>query len=431
MNYDESLKYIKDCTKHGIKLGLERMNEILKRLDNPQQQFRSIHIAGTNGKGSTAAMYDMVLHEAGYQTGRYTSPHLVSYRERFTVNQEPIGKIELAEIITSIQPVLQSVEKDGLGAPTEFEVGTVIAFEFFARKKVDVAVIEVGMGGRFDATNVIHPVLTVITHIALDHQEFLGNTLEKIAFEKAGIIKPDVPLIIGLQDNPIEKLLSDIAVERGASSKKASSIGCRDIQLTENGTHFNIEDRYLGKLPVKLGLIGEHQAANCFNVLAGMELLEDAGITVDKDSLLKGLEKTVWPGRMEKMILGSPLKLYFDGAHNPDGAHSLVKSIKALFPEAKVDLLFGILNNRPCDEVAQILAEITRRVIVTMVPDPKSTPVNDLAASFGKLGIPAIIEPSPDKALNLLISTDNQVAVATGSLYLIGYLRGLLYRMGE
>jgi dihydrofolate synthase/folylpolyglutamate synthase len=431
MDYDESLKYIKDCTKHGIKLGLERIAEILKRLGNPQQQFKAIHIAGTNGKGSTAAMYNAVLRQAGYRTGCYTSPHLISYRERFAVNQHPITPGQMAEVVTKIQPVLQSISRDGFGDPTEFEVLTVIAFEFFAQQEIEVAVIEVGMGGRFDATNVLHPLLSVITHIALDHQEFLGNTLEKIAFEKAGIIKPGVPLVIGLQEPEIEKFLTEIAVERGASPKTAGAIDYRNLIISENGTQFDIEDGYFGRLSISLGLIGAHQAANCLNVLAGVESLESAGLHIGKEALLKGLAQSSWPGRFQKIGLINPLKLYFDGAHNPDGAQALVKTIQALFPGKKVDLLFGILNNRPCDAVATILSEVTRRVIVTTVPDPKSTPVNELARSFQTLGIPVSIEPSPDKALDLLLDTDNQVAVATGSLYLIGYLRGLLYGTGE
>jgi dihydrofolate synthase/folylpolyglutamate synthase len=431
VDYEESLKYIKECTKHGIKLGLERITEILKRLGNPQDQFQAIHIAGTNGKGSTVAMYDSVLRKAGYRTGCYTSPHLVSYRERFAVDHEPITKMELAKIVTHIQPVLHTIQMDGLGTPTEFEVGTVIAFEYFALQKVDVAVIEVGMGGRFDATNVLHPVLSIITHVALDHQEFLGNTLERIAFEKAGIIKPEIPLVIGLQEPAIEGLLSEIAVARGSTHKKACAISYRELKLSEDFTEFMIEDNYLGKLPVKLGLIGEHQAANCLNVLAGVEFLDNAGIHIGKEALLKGLKESKWPGRMEKITLEGPLKLYLDGAHNPDGAKALVKSIKTMFPDRKADLLFGVLNNRPCDEIAEILAQVIRRVIVTTVPDPKSTPVTDLAKSFQRLGIPAIIEPLPDKALQLLIDTDNQLAIATGSLYLIGYLRGLLYGTGD
>jgi dihydrofolate synthase / folylpolyglutamate synthase len=431
MNYEESIRYIKDCTKYGIKLGLERITEILQRLGNPQQKFRSIHIAGTNGKGSTVAMMDAVLRQAGYRTGCYVSPHLVSYRERFTVNQQMITETELAEIVTEMVPVLQSIEQGGFGNPTEFEVGTVIAFEFFARCHVEVAVIEVGMGGRFDATNVLLPILSIITHIALDHQEFLGDTLEKIAFEKAGIIKPDIPVVIGLQEPAIERFLAGIALERHAPLRKASAIAYREFKMTEDFTEFQADDSEWGNLFVKLKLLGEHQVVNCLNVVAGMSFLRQAGFLISKDVLLNGLAQTVWPGRMERVRIQSPLKLYLDGAHNPDGAGALVKSIQGMYPGQKVHLLFGKLNNRPSEVIAGILAAITDQVIVTAVPDPKTTPLEKLAESFRKLGIPAVIEPEPEKALHLLLHSDHPVAVATGSLYLVGYLRGLLYPIGE
>jgi dihydrofolate synthase/folylpolyglutamate synthase len=431
MNYDESLKYIKECTKYGIKLGLERISEILRRLDDPHRKFPSIHIAGTNGKGSTVAMMAEVLQHAGYKTGCYTSPHLVSYRERFQVNHQLISENQLADIVTELAPVLQAVEQDGFGNPTEFEVGTVIAFEFFARQKVDIAIIEVGMGGRFDATNVLQPVLTVITHIALDHQEFLGDTLEKIAFEKAGIIKTGTPVVIGIQEPEIEKFLSQIALERNAPLKKARTTLLSDLKFSEDLTRFTVEDRYFGKLRVNLKLLGEHQVMNCLNVLPSMEFLAGVGFNVPVDALLKGLAETIWPGRMERVRIESPLKLYLDGAHNPDGAKALVKIIQSIYPGKKVHLLFGKLNNRPTEEIAQILSAIIERVIVTSVPDPKSTPLEDLAQSFKKLRIPVVIEPEPEQALNLLLHSDGEVAVASGSLYLVGYLRGLLYPMGE
>lgn len=427
MNYEESIQYIKECTKHGIKLGLERITEILRRLNNPHQKFRSIHIAGTNGKGSTVAMINAVLQQTGYQTGCYTSPHLVTYRERFRVNDHLISENELAEIVTQMAPVLQEVERDGFGNPTEFEVGTVIAFEYFARQNVDIAIIEVGMGGRFDATNVLQPILTVITHIALDHQEFLGDTLEKIAFEKAGIIKPSIPVVIGIQEPAIEKFLTHIALERKASYKEARKIAFQDLSFSEEFTQFRAEDPFLGELRVNLKLLGEHQVMNCLNVLAGMEFLAEAGIHVPVDAVLNGLANVVWPGRMELVKPKGLPKLYLDGAHNPDGANALVKTIQTIYPGQKVHLLFGLLNNRPGNVMAEILAPITDHVIVTTVPDPKSTPPEKLASSFQALGIPALIEPVPEKALNLLFNSGAQIAIASGSLYLVGYLRGLLY----
>ena len=426
MDYEAALQYIKECAKFGVKLGLERMEEILRRLGNPEARFRTVHIAGTNGKGSTAAMFDSVFQEAGYKTGRYTSPHLVSYRERFTVNGVWITKAQISEIITRIMPVLKAVASEGFGAPTEFEIGTVIAFEFFAKAQADIAVIEVGMGGRFDATNVIRPDLSVITHIDYDHQQYLGDSLEEIAFEKAGIIKTGVPVVIGVQRDGIEEFIRRIAHSRDALAKSVAATQIRKVFVRETGTQVEFETPTWGNIPVKLGFIGQHQAVNCLNVLAGMEMLAEAGMAVSKTILRFGLEQAAWPGRMERIPAVTTTKLYLDGAHNPDGMSAIVETIQTLYPGQKVDWLIGILNNRPLAEMAAILAPVAARVIVTEVPDGKTATVNELESAFQAAGMITVSEPDPKKALELLIHTENPVAVAAGSLYLIGFLRGIL-----
>jgi dihydrofolate synthase/folylpolyglutamate synthase len=431
LSYPAAMQYIKKCTKFGIKLGLERMNIILERLGHPERQFRSIHVAGTNGKGSTVAMFEAVLRAAGYKTGRFTSPHLVSYRERFVVDGALITKDELATLITVLKPVIASVTADGYGAPTEFEVGTALAFCHFVRQQVDVAVIEVGMGGRFDTTNVLEPVLSVIAHIALDHQEYLGDTLEKIAFEKAGIIKPGVPVVIGVQEPEITTYLERIARERGAPEALAGDLAVAAIEISESGTAFTATSPIWGVLPVKLGLIGRHQVDNCRNVLAGMALLSERGLPVSRRQLLAGLAQTVWPGRLERMAGVAQPKLFFDGTHNPDGMRALVGTLKTLYPGQKIDFLFGKLANRPSAEMAAIMAEVARKVITTTVPYGKSTTAADLAATFQVCGVPALSEPDPATALQLLLKTDNPIAVATGSFYLTGFLRGVLYQLED
>jgi dihydrofolate synthase/folylpolyglutamate synthase len=426
MNYDEALAYIKECAKFGIKLGLERIREILRRLGNPENKFRSVHIAGTNGKGSTAAMFDYLFQEAGYTTGRFTSPHLATYRERFTVNGVWISKAQLAEIVTKIKPVLAEVTRDGFGNPTEFEIGTVIAFEFFASQAVDVAVIEVGMGGRFDATNVIQPVLSIITRIDFDHQQYLGNTLEEIAFEKAGIIKPGIPVVIGAQLPGMETYLSQIASSRGSRCKLAADISIESVKVTEAGTEALYHSTLFGSFQVGLRLIGPHQAINCLNVLAGMKFLISAGFKITQSIVVNGLAKTVWPGRMER-IDRVPLTLYLDGAHNPDGARSLVETIKLLYSGQKVDMLVGILDNKAYREMAKVFAEVAATVIVTGITGFQAAPAGELATIFSSLGVAVIQEPVPEKALARLMASSNSVAVAAGSLYLIGELRSKLY----
>lgn len=428
MDYQTALKYIHDCSKFGIKLGLERIGEILRRVGDPQDRYRIVHIAGTNGKGSTAAFYDFTLREVGLKVGRFTSPHLSSYRERITVNGELIPEADLAEIITELQPVVEGVAADGFGPPTEFELGTAAGFLYFARQEVDVAVVEVGMGGRFDATNVVTPILSVMAHIALDHREYLGDTLEKIAFEKAGIIKPGVPVVIGVQEPGIERYLADIAISRNSPYCLAGNLKVEQATITEAGNGFSVTHPLFGLFTVRISLVGKYQISNCLNLLAGIEFLSRANLKLTSVNVAEGLAKAKWPGRFERIPGLGELTLYLDGAHNPDGMRALVDVLNSIYPGQKVDFLVGILNNRPLPEMAAILAPVVRRVIVTKVPDSKSSTTEDLGKAFSALGVETVAEPVPEKALELLLKTDNQLAVICGSLYLGGYLRDSLVR---
>lgn len=432
LDYLDSLQYMKNLTKFGIKLGLERIDTILDHLGHPERCYPTIHIAGTNGKGSTTAMFESVLREAGFRVARFTSPHLSSYRERFVVDGTPIAKEDLAAVIRDLQPVLERVARDGLGEPTEFEMHTAIAFSYFARQAVDIALIEVGMGGRFDATNVLQPVLSVITHIALDHQQYLGDTLEKIAFEKAGIIKAGIPVVIGRQERAIAAYLTAIATERQSPAHRVETIRVADIRLAESGTCFQAGNTgYQEQLAVKLGLIGRHQVDNALNVLAGAAVLQKTHFRIGKEALLGGLARAVWPGRMELVRRTDAFRFYLDGAHNPDGAQALAANLRCLYPGQKVTLLMGILNNRPLGEMAEILAPLTAEMIATAVPDPKTAAPEELAAAFRECGVAATVEPDPEKALAQLETIREGIAVATGSLYLVGLLRTLIMKIED
>lgn len=427
LTFDEAIEYLKSCTKFGIKLGLERITVLLNHLGNPQKDFKIIHIAGTNGKGSTSAMLSSVLRHAGYKTATYNSPHLVTYRERFCINGELISKEKLAQVMEKLKVAIEKTIAEGFGTPTEFEVGTALAFQYFADEKVDIAVVEVGMGGRFDATNVVWPLLSIITHIALDHCEYLGDSLEKIAYEKAGIIKPKTPTVVGIQTHVIELYLKRIANDRHSPIKLASDYRCDDIESTVQGSTFTADGESFF-----LPLHGLHQIKNCLNVLAAVDFLQkDCDLKITSEDLHEGIAATVWPCRFERIPQESGLQLYLDGSHNPDGVEALVQTIQSLYPQQKVDLLLGILGNRPIDKMAKILAPVVRRVITTTVPDPKSSDPHQLASYFTELGIPTLVEPDPSKALKLLQETDNSVAVTAGSLYLTGLLRGILLNLGD
>jgi dihydrofolate synthase/folylpolyglutamate synthase len=430
MEYEQALQYIKDCSKFGLKLGLERIGAILERLGHPERQFPSIHIAGTNGKGSTTAMFEVALSPS-HRIGRFTSPHLSSYRERFVIDGQMIAETELAELVSELKPVLEAVSRDGFGDPTEFEVGTALAFLYFARHRVDLALIEVGMGGRFDATNIIRPILSVITHIALDHQQYLGDTLEQIAFEKAGIIKPGIPVVIGVQEPEIEAYLAGIARARDSRYALASAIAIRHCEVAEGGTVAEYAGTLWGTLRITLGLLGRHQAQNCLNLLAALEFLKEAGFGVKKSQLLDGLAQAAWPGRLERMRNWPEHRLYLDGAHNPDGARALVAAFQEIYPGRKAILLVGVLGNRPLAEMAGIFSAIAERVVVTTVPDPKSAPPDELADIFRRLGVEAWAEPEPERALRKALAMGNPLVLASGSLYLIGWLRSLILGTGD
>jgi len=272
----------------------------------------------------------------------------------------------------------------------------------------------------------------VITHIALDHQEYLGETLFDIAFEKAGIIKPDKPVVIGIQNPEIEAYLENLAMQRRAPCHLASKYHPTQIEISEKGTFFALDPEGMGReINFHLNLLGAHQIDNCLNLFSGIPVLQKAGFFIYPGQIASGLATVVWPGRMERIGVVDSMKLYLDGAHNPDGFKALSHTIQTIYAQQKMVFLIGILHNRPLMEMAEILAPLADLVIVTQVPDPKSATATDLYACFNKLGIPIEVETDPTKALTKLLALDCPVAVACGSLYLIGKLRSILLHIGD
>lgn len=425
MTYEEALAYIRRRTRFGIKLGLERMRYLLGLLDNPHQKYPVIHIAGTNGKGSTTALTASVLKEAGYKVGRFTSPHLSSYTERFSINDRSITPERLARLVSEVRPVLDKAAANPVyGEPTEFEVGTVLACQYFAEEKVGIAVFEVGMGGRLDATNVVIPLVSGISHIALDHQEYLGDDLESIAREKAGIIKPYRPVVVGVQEKAVQRVFADYAAKMNAPLYRVGEdIQIEKVRTDLTGTSLNLKWRSEPFIPVKLKLIGEHQAANAALAFGLLTLAHREGFSWEWEDLERGFARVRWPGRME--YLPGALPVLLDGAHNPDGVGVLADNLGNLFAGKRIHAVIGILNNRPVEEMAARLAPRVHKVIATAVPDPKTATPARTAESFRAAGVEAveITEPLPalEYAVNDPIKPD--LLLITGSLYLIGYLR--------
>jgi len=428
MTYEEALAYIHGRSRFRIKLGLARMHYLLNRLGDPHRQYPVVHIAGTNGKGSTTAMLATVLKKAGYKVGRFTSPHLSSYCERIVVNEQKIAPENLASLVQQVKPVVEAAaEKPEIGAATEFELGALLAFVYFAGERVDLAVVEVGMGGRLDATNVVSPLAVGITSIAMEHREYLGDTLESIAWEKAGVIKPERPVVIGPQPSGITEVFVRRAAKTGSPLYcVGKEINFQLVKADLTGTYLNLQWEKEPAFSVRINLFGSHQAVNAALVYGLLVLLRREGFSWRFADLTEGFNHVKWPGRLE-LIPGNPAFL-LDGAHNPEGCAALVKSLEELFPGKTVNALVGILNNRPVEEMAGILAPKLGKVIATRVPDPKTASPSRIAAAFRRRGIATVEIPDPLQAYEAALRAADSPVLLTGSLYLLGALRPSLTR---
>ncbi|OGC12304.1 hypothetical protein A3K48_07625 [candidate division WOR-1 bacterium RIFOXYA12_FULL_52_29] len=327
-------KYLSSLEKFGVNLGLERIAALLGKLGNPQLKVQTIHVAGTNGKGSTCAMIAAILKEAGYKVGLYTSPHLISYNERFKINDREISGPDLAAGIKTVRLAADKLADK----PTVFEVLTAVAFWYFAKEKVDYAVIEVGMGGRLDATNVISPLVSVITNVELEHTTVLGRTLAKIAVEKGGIIKPGVPVVTA------EKKADVLTVLAHQAGREQSLL----VQIGTVGKGF------------ETNLVGAHQKANAACAVAAVRL---AGIVADKKAIIAGLKKVRWPARFQ-VIKKRPLTI-IDGAHNPSGIMTLVDTLGSEFPGRKFVFIFGAQQDKETGPMLDSLRPLAEEIIIT------------------------------------------------------------------
>ncbi len=412
MTYAEALEYIHSVTWKGSRPGLERITELLSRLGNPQDQLRFIHVAGTNGKGSFCAMTDAILRAAGYHTGLFVSPYIKEFNERICVDGAPIGDDELAEATAIVKPHAEAMAD----APTEFELITAIGLVHFLHKKCDVIVLETGMGGRLDSTNVIKdPLLTVITGIAMDHMAFLGDTVEKIAAEKAGIIKANTPVLWGGRDAAARRVIENRAAECVVPFVATEDTPLTVREMTLSGT---VAD-YGEWKDVFVPLLGTYQPRNLANVLAAVPLLREAGLVLSEKAVREGLSKVRWPGRFEKMC-EEPLILS-DGAHNPEGVDAAVDSIKAYFGKEKVLLLSGVMADKDYDGMVRALAPVAAEAF-TLTPDnPRSLSATDFAAAFRRGGVPATAFDTVEKAVEAAVARAREMGkplVSLGSLYM-------------
>ena len=399
----------------GIKLGLDNIRAILAALGNPERAWRSIHIAGTNGKGSVAAMVERGLRAAGLRTGRYTSPHLDRVEERVAIDGQPIDRETFARVTGQVLGVVDDLRDRGslTVSPTFFEVSTAVAFEIFRLKAVDVAVVEVGLGGRFDATNVLTPTITAITSIALDHERHLGHTLPEIAFEKAGIVKPAVPLVIGRLPGEAAARIAKVAAEAGAPIVDA---------------HATTTDRKYP--PLTLALAGRHQLENAAVAVAILERWSTLVALVPTGAIVTGLTQCEWPARLEWLRLPRGGELLIDAAHNPAGAAALASYLGDT-RNPKLPFVFAAMGDKDLAGMIKALAPVASEFIATAVPHLRARPAEDMATEIRKYAgsIPVSAVAPAETAVERALQRSPK-AVAAGSIYLVGPLRSRLIALG-
>jgi dihydrofolate synthase / folylpolyglutamate synthase len=409
----------------GIKLGLENITRLCTALGHPEQSFRSLHVAGTNGKGSIAALTHAALVASGVRAARYTSPHLTHLTERFVIDRDAVSDADLEAVTADLFDCVDRLLADGTLTvlPTFFEMTTAVAFELFRRAGVEVAVIEVGLGGRFDATNVITPTVTTITTIGFDHQQHLGATLRLIAFEKAGIIKPHVPVITGeLPAEAIEEVRT-VAAARDAPLVEAAAGVRVQSAMREGRAELTITTADGEYGPLLLGLRGEHQIGNAVVAIRLLEAARAAGIAITRAGIERGFTEVDWPARLELFHLPGGKQILLDAAHNEDGADALARYLRRWHPE-KPALVVGIMRDKAAADILAHLLPVTSQLFATAAPTPRALPAPQLAEKISAVVATRDVDviADPVAAIARALQVADSVCVA-GSVFLAGAVR--------
>lgn len=429
MQYTEAMKYLQDLTKFGMNFGLGRITELLRRLDNPHRRLRIIHIGGTNGKGSTTAIIASILKSAGYRVGTFTSPHLHSYTERYRINGEEIEPERVAQLITVLRPHLEGMVEEGFEHPTEFEVSTAIAFYYFLEEKVDYLVLEVGLGGAIDSTNVVNPLVSVITNVAMDHMDYLGNSISEISKVKAGIIKPGVPVVTAAAKAEVLEIIQETCREKGCPLWQVGkdvtwSYGDHSLR----GQFFNYQGISWQLSELWLPMIGRHQVLNAATALTVLEVLSQKWIQLGVGAVKEGLKNTIWPARLE--LIGNNPSVLIDGAHNYDGARSLRQALDEYFPDRKIIMVLGMLGDK---ERARVISELVPRARYVVITKPNSPRAGDWMqmAEEARRYVPLVdtvenIEAAVLKGLE--VAREGEMVCVTGSLYMVAEAREVILK---
>ncbi|NLU09973.1 MAG: bifunctional folylpolyglutamate synthase/dihydrofolate synthase [Tepidanaerobacter acetatoxydans] len=458
LSYNQALDFIHGLNRFGTKLGLQNITKLLDILGNPHKGIKIIHVAGTNGKGSTCAMIDSILRSAGFKVGLYTSPYLEVFNERMRVNGENISDDDLARLTDKVHAAVMYMRENNLGSPTEFEVVTAIGFLYFKEQSVDFLVLEVGMGGRLDATNVVTPMVSVITPISLDHQQYLGNTLKDIAREKCGIIKPGIPVVTSPQEYEAMRVIEEVSNSLNCKLIKVSNEQAREscetvyyhlISDDEKGLVFDLKTQKNTFPGLKIQLIGRHQLDNAATAVAAIEVLNMQGIKIKSDAIYSGLRNARWPGRLE-LISENPTIL-IDGAHNIAGIKTLKEALNQYYSNRKKILVIGILEDKDYKDMLHDIVPVADIIITTAPNNPRALAACELADIIAELFGDSVIQMNAEdldigKKINSnttiqvyaeekiedaaklakALADSEYMIVFAGSLYMIGYVRTLL-----
>ncbi len=429
--YQETLDWIHSTMRFGSKLGLERIERLLSLLGNPERDTEYIHVAGTNGKGSVTAMVASALAASGFRTGMYISPYLEDFRERVVLNGRMISKEDLVAMAKEVRPAVERMLTEGMEHPTEFEVITALAFLYYSRQQVDYVSLEVGLGGRFDGTNVVTPAVSTITTISFDHMDRLGDTLGKIAFEKAGIVKPGVPVVTGVTADEPLSVIKRRAEKSGSrlyqvAQSPSADVTWEEVSYSMDGQVIDVHGPDFEYKGLKIPLMGRHQQQNAALAVASLELAKPnnrAGrIYLDRAAVAKGISQTVWPGRLE--VLSRNPTIILDGAHNPDGARVLSEAMHHV-PRERLICVLGILGDKAYKEATSLIAPMCDEVVITRPDTPRALDLDILAGEVRRYVSKVSVEPDIGKALDAALAKAHpqDAVLCCGSLYLVGPAR--------
>lgn len=426
MRYEEAMKYITEVGNFGSNYGLERTYKLLEYMGNPEKSLKFIHIAGTNGKGSTTSMITEILMGAGYKVGMYTSPFIEEFEERIQINRNNIPKEKLASLMDEVKSAVDKVIEDGYSHPTEFEIITVLMLLYFKKENIDFGVIEVGLGGTLDSTNVITPVLQVITSISFDHTNLLGNTLEEIAREKAGIIKSGIPTVIYPQKSEALKVIENKCSEMNSKLYIANCDNFKFENVVNEDRPYQLL-KYNNEVDILLPLLGEHQITNLSVAMTAIEVLNNINITnILLDSIVKSIKNVKWKGRLE--VLSKNPYVVIDGAHNIQGIETLSRNIKKYFKYENLYLILGILADKDVQEMIKVIAPMAKKIYAVTPNSIRAELAEDLKREIIKYNENCEAYDDYKEAYLTAINdaNENDFVLASGSLYMIGDMRKII-----